>query len=929
MLCGTVVFGQTSISGMVSDSNTGDPLPGVNVRVVGKAIGNSTDFDGNFTLKTNEEVPFSIEFTFVGYQTQTIEITGDAEDLQIALVENATSLDEVVVSASRTPESVRESPVTIERIGIKDLKSASSPSFYEGLENLKGIDMNRGSLTFNSINTRGFATFSNERFVQLVDGMDTASPALNFPLGNLVGVNELDLQSVEIIPGAASALYGANAFNGILFMNTRNPFDNQGISSYAKTGLTMQKAAGDNAFYDIGIRYAHAFNEKFALKASISYLKGTDWYANDDNMYSNANTNVGEPDEILPYRSSPAHDGLNIYGDEVSLEANGLNFREFAELAEASGQLPAGLSGLIPEVNVARTGYYEQAFTDYNAESFKYDVSFHFRPNEDDLEIIFNTRGGYGSTFYQGTNRYAIKNFLLQQHKLEIRNNDFFVRGYISNEDAGDSYDMRFTGINMAKYKATEWFGAYLGGYLEAVLGGATEDQAHSLARIGADSDETTTPKPGSDLFNELFDQITSDGNLETGSKFIDKTKMYVGEGNYNFARLLDDKWDLQVGGTYRQYSLNSQGTIFTDYDGPIDYGEYGMYIQGIKKLMDDRLKLQASIRYDKNQFFDGNFSPRASITYAAGEARDHNIRASFQTGFRNPTTQDLFIGLDAGRAILVGSSPDNLDRDLPNTPLTGRKVYSDSYTATSVIEFAATGDPTKLRPVDQEFDVEGNLIPTNLVQPEKIRSFDVGYRGIFGKIYVDVSGYYSKYENFISNSNVVTPISGTTLDQSGVFDIATGNFDVFQTYTNSKADISSYGGTIGLNAKVLKKLDVGVNYTLAKFDFDQSSDPDFSAGFNTPEHKWKFSVGSPKIVGNLGFNFNLRWSDEYLWQATIANAVIPERTVVDAQINYYVPKINSMFKMGGANLGGTEYQSAVGAPFIGTQFFVSWVFNQ
>ena len=211
--CGSLMFGQTSITGTVSDSNTGDPLPGVNIRVVGTSIGNSTDFDGNFSLNVNEEVPFSLEFTFVGYQTQIIDIDGDQESLQVALVENATSLDEVVVSASRTPESIRESPVTIERIGIKDLKTSTSSNYYDSMENLKGIDLNRGSLTFNSINTRGFATFSNTRFVQLVDGMDTSSPALNFVLGNLVGVNQLDLQSVEIIPGAASALYGANAFN--------------------------------------------------------------------------------------------------------------------------------------------------------------------------------------------------------------------------------------------------------------------------------------------------------------------------------------------------------------------------------------------------------------------------------------------------------------------------------------------------------------------------------------------------------------------------------------------------------------------------------------------------------------------------------------------------------------------------------------------
>jgi outer membrane receptor protein involved in Fe transport len=918
LFCGSFMFGQTSFSGSVTDSNTQEPIPGVNIKVVGKSIGASTDFDGKFSLNVSDEVPFSIEITSVGYQSQILEITADDAELQIVLIENATSLDEVVVSASRTPESIRESPVTIERIGIKDLKTSTSANYYDSMENLKGIDLNRGSLTFNSINTRGFSTFSNTRFVQLVDGMDTASPALNFVLGNLAGVSQLDLQSVEIIPGAASALYGANAFNGIMFMTTRSPFDNQGVSAYAKTGLTIQKSAGDHVFYDVGVRYAHAFSEKFALKGSLTYLKGTDWYADDTSEYSNEFTAFGEPDEILPYRSSPTHDGINIYGDEVSLGALGLNFNEFAQLLEAGGLIPSGSSNLIPAVNVARTGYLEQAFTDYNAESMKYDLSFHYRPNGDDLEIIFNTRGGYGSTIYQGTNRYNIKNFLLQNHKLEVRNDDFFVRAYMTTEDAGDSYDMRFTGINIAKYKAQEWFGAYTGGYLQAILGGANNDQAHTAGRLLADSDETTTPRPGSDLFNELFDEITSNGDLSEGSKFIDKTSMIVGEGNYNFARLLDDKWDLQVGGSFRRYSLNSEGTIFTDYDGPINYSEYGAYVQAIKKLMDDRLKLQASIRYDKNEFYDGNFSPRASVTFAVDEARNHNLRTSYQTGFRYPTTQDLFIGLDSGQGILVGSSPDNLDRDLPSTDLTGRKVYGDSYTLSSVQEFQATGNPTLLVPIE-----------TGLVQPEKIQSFDLGYRGIFGKIYVDINGYYSKYDDFISNTFVVTPNDGTTADASGIADLISGNVTGFQTYTNSKADISSYGASMGLNAKIVKKLDVGLSYTLAKFDFDQESDPDFAAGFNTPEHKVKFSLGSQNIIGHLGFNINIRWSDEYLWQSTIANAVIPQRTVGDAQINYAVPKMKSLFKLGGSNLGGKEYQSAPGSPYIGSQFFVSWVFNQ
>ena len=918
LFSGAFMFGQTTVSGTVTDSGTQDPLPGVNIKVVGKSLGASTDFDGKFELKVNEELPFSLEVTFVGYQSQTIEVTLNNQELEIAITENATSLDEIVVSASRTPESIRESPVTIERIGIRELKSSSSPSFYESLENLKGVDINKGSLTFNSINTRGFATFANERFVQLVDGMDNASPALNFVIGNLIGVTELDLRSVEIIPGAASALYGANAFNGILFMTTRNPFEDQGISAYFKTGLTVQEAAGDNNFYDFGFRAAHAFSDKFAAKATFSYLRGTDWFATDNAEYNNTNTSVGEPDDVLAFRSSPAHDGINIYGDEVSLTAGQTDLNEVAQALESMGILPSGASNLVPAVNVARTGYREQDLTDYNAESVKLDVSFNIRPMADDFEIILNSRVGFGSTIYQGANRYQLKDFIIQQHKLEIRNDDFFLRGYTTSEDAGDSYDMRFTGINIARYKSSEWFGAYAGGYAQAVLEGATDEQAHTLARAFADSDETTTPKPGSPLFNKLFDDITSDPDLTTGSKFVDKTKNYIGEGNYNFARLLDDKWDLQLGGSYRRYSLNSEGTIFTDYDGPINYSEYGAYVQAIKKLMDDRLKLQASIRYDKNEFFDGNLSPRASVTYAAGESRNHNIRGSYQRGFRNPTTQDLFIGLDAGRAILVGSSPDNLDRRLPGTTLTGRKVYSDSYTLQSVNEFSGTGNPAVLQPIE-----------TQLVQPEKIQSVDLGYRGIFGKIFIDVSAYYSKYDNFISNTTVVTPIDGTTADQSGIIDLVNGNVDVFQTYTNSKADISSYGTTIGVTAKLLKKLDFGVNYTLAKFDFDQESDPDFSAGFNTPEHKWKVSLGSQNLFDGFGFNINYRYSDEYLWQATIANAVIPERHVVDAQISYFVPNIKSLFKVGASNLGGTEYQSAVGAPFIGSQYFVSWVINQ
>ncbi len=909
---GATMYAQTVVTGTVTDSSSEQPIPGVNIRLEGKFIGTTTDFDGNFSLEVTEPLPFKVVFTSVGYEPQTVEVIENNQVLTIVLVEGM-QLDEVVVSASRTPESVRESPVTIERFGLRDIKNAATADFYQSLENLKGVDVNTSSLTFNSVNTRGFATFANTRFVQLVDGMDNASPALNFVIGNLIGVGELDLQSVELLPGASSALYGANAFNGILFMTTKNPFENQGISAYVKSGLTMQDEAGDNKFYDVSVRASHVFSEKFAAKATFSYMEGTDWFATDTNEYVQGVN--GEADFIIPADPSRLdHDGLNIYGDEITTAAAGTTLRGVGQGLEAAGLIPAGASALLPAVNVGRTGYREQDLTDYEAKSIKTDVSFNYRPFEDDLEIIWNSRFGQGGTIYQGANRYQLRDFFIQQHRLEIKSDDFFIRGYTTAESAGDSYDMRFTGINMNRVNATEWFGTYAGGYLQTILGGGTNEQGHANGRTAADA--AFRPEPGTAEFQQLFEQVTTDPNVATGSKFLDETKMYVGEGNYNFSRLLKDAADVQIGGSFRQYSLNSFGTIFTDYDGPINYNEYGAYVQASKKFADERLKLTASFRYDKNEFFDGNISPRASIVYSAGERKNHNFRASYQTGFRNPDTQALFIGFNVGRAILVGGSPDNLDRILPGTNLTGRDAYFDSYSRASAEAFEATGDPSQLQPV---------MSP--LVQPEKVTAYDVGYRGRLGKIDIDANLYYNTYDGFIAQKIVVTPNSGSAFDPSGIQDLVTGNVTNFQIYTNSLADVSSYGANLGLDTKIFG-FNVGASYTYAKLDFDQQTDPDFQAGFNTPEHKVKFSVGHSNIFKNFGFNVAGRWQTEFLWQSSIANAFVSERTIFDAQINYAVPKIKSIFKIGGSNIGGTEYLSAPGTGAVGSQFYVSWSIN-
>ena len=119
------------VSGTVSDEN-GVPLPGATVVVEGTSTGVSTDFDGNYSITSDMDTPFTIEASSVGFKAMSAEVSSSST-VNFVLEDN-TALDEVVVSASRTPQRIFESPVTIERFGIKDIATNASADFYDGLE---------------------------------------------------------------------------------------------------------------------------------------------------------------------------------------------------------------------------------------------------------------------------------------------------------------------------------------------------------------------------------------------------------------------------------------------------------------------------------------------------------------------------------------------------------------------------------------------------------------------------------------------------------------------------------------------------------------------------------------------------------------------------------------------------------------------------
>lgn len=981
------VLAQTRVAGKVTDEASKDALAGISIAVKGKVIGTITDQKGNFSLTTNTPTPFTVAISGVGFQTQEFTINGDRTDLDVSLKEQVTLGQEVVVSASRVEESVLKSPVSVERLDIRTFQSTPSATFYDALQNIKGVDMSTQSLTFKSVNVRGFGSNGNTRVVQLLDGMDNQAPGLNFSVGNIAGVSELDLESVELLPGAASALYGPNAINGLLLMTSKSPFQYQGLSAYAKAGVmsASNRSTATTPFYDAAFRYAKAFNNRFAFKVGVSYLTAKDWQATDyrDQSFSNGfNLESGNR------ANNQGYDGINIYGDasanlysnlygngQPGTGANGtsalLGAIATTQIAQAGNKTLPQLTGLtpqqifnniIPNLNISRTGYQESELVNYDATNLKLNGALHYRLN-DNVEAILQANWGTGTTVYTGADRYYIKGFKLGQYKLELRGSNFFVRAYTTQERSGDAYATAILGqgINEAwSGSAAKWFPTYFGSYgqnallgyagayLTALGGGQAPAAALAAAQAYVTSQQTNLLNqargaadqgrylPGTTEFQKAMDDVAGrpiPGNANgVGARFLDKTNLYHAEAMYNFSKLINPKIvELLVGGNVRRYALNSEGTLFARDESGKEFNidEYGAYAQASKTIA-DVLKLTGSLRYDKNQNFKAQVSPRLSAVLTL--AKVHNFRASFQRGFRIPTTQDQYIDLNTPSARLIGGLPFLKQRyNFSGNP---------TYTLQSVQAFGAALQQGGQAALPQALALLKPTVDPGY-DPERVETYEVGYKGLLGnKLFIDAYYYYNRFLNFLGSQIVVQGTSPVTLTNPvSTLQLLSGSTRTVYSYPiNSPTQLKNAGWAVGLDYLLPANFSVGANVS-SNYLIDEDQIPTgFVTFFNTPKYRYNITLGNRNIArSGFGFNIVYRAQDAFLWESSFANAeatgrkqtIIPAYSTLDAQISKKLSGIKSILKIGGTNLTGKLYTQSWGNPSVGSMYYVSLTFDQ
>ena len=670
------------------------------------------------------------------------------------------------------------------------------------------------------------------------------------------------------------------------------------------------------------------------------------------NWYGDVGTNIYD----ILYGNGIPGDGTDgssaalgaIYTTPIS-EIGGATLPQFIAGADALPQLGAArdiFRNMVPQYYQSAPGYAEQQLTDYPARSLKLNASLHYRIN-DNVEAILQANWGKGSTVYTAADRYNIQNFTLGQYKAEIRGDNFFMRGYTTRENSGDAHALGVLGsLASQQYLQTaigagapvfvqnaytQYAGAFLMAYQQAMEDGADHATAVGAASTAANAyaganneawmADAMAPalETADDMFlpgGSQFDATIADIKtrpIPAGANFLDRSNMYHAEGMFNFKQQIDPAViELIVGANYRMYDLNSEGTLFAldDNGDEFDIREWGAYVQAGRNF-NDIFKLTASVRYDKNENFKGQFSPRVSGVFTVAD--HHNFRASFQRGFRILSTQNQYIDLLTPQARLVGGLP----------------LFRERY---NMID----------NPVYALADVQsGDITPYQFKEwePEKVETYEVGYKGVIGnRLFIDLFYYYNRFLSF-DGTAVLVQLKDPNGSIADLADPTRRN--VYSMPVTASQVLKNSGWGIGLDYVIARGYTLTGNVTqnvLLNDDELRAEDPTFITSFNSP--KYRFNVGfSNRDINRTGWGFGLtfRHQTEFLWNGSIGtpavnvgrHSMIPAFSTFDAQVSKKIPGIKSIVKVGGTNIGNTLYTTAWGNPSVGGLYYVSLTFDE
>jgi outer membrane receptor protein involved in Fe transport len=422
---------------------------------------------------------------------------------------------------------------------------------------------------------------------------------------------------------------------------------------------------------------------------------------------------------------------------------------------------------------------------------------------------------------------------------------------------------------------------------------------------------------------DDKISELRDINNWDIGAALRVKADLVHAEFQHDVTELLFGATpvvQLMYGVDFRDYVIVPDGNYFvnpTESGGNLNYWKTGGFVQATKPLFNDKLKVNAVLRLEKNQYFTPKLNPRLAVVYAP--VQGHTVRVSAQHGFRFPSIFEAFSNINSGGRKRVGG-----------LPVMSEGVFENSYTQASITQFqrAVQADVnTNGMTVSDAVVRNKNLLrknPYTYLEPEQVTSFEAGYRATLlgGKLSLDLDVYYNIYRNLMAQIDANVPKTQKT-DSIAFYLQQNSKQDLYRLWTNSKTVSHNYGATVGINYELTQKVRAGGNFTYAKLGRRDQSDG-LEDGFNTPRWIYNLYVGSPAIYKTLGFNINFRQQSGFLWQSALATGNVPGYSTLDLQLSVGLLKNVLTVKAGATNLLNAYYYSFIGGPAIGGFYYTS-----
>ena len=376
------VLAQTgAIIGKVIDAETGQPLVGANILVVGTAVGSATDAEGDFEILNLTPGTHTLRISFVGYAAQesVIELSEGQEYVWNVDMVPGTDLNPIQVTAGRHQEMVLDAPASIDIVTVRDIQLDVAPSTVRALRNVTGVDMVQTGIDRHEVALRGFNnTFSRDTHV-LTDYRDAGAASIGVNLHSVMPALAIDTERIEVVRGPGSALYGPGVDSGVIHYISKDAF------SYP--GATVSVSGGQRSMLNLQGRVATVFGNNIGVKVLGSYATAEDF----------ALTSC----------------------DSALIEAE-----RFSECADPEDAVQLFVDG-------ARETRYKKVVLSGNVD---------WRIGTRTMLSLNGGFGGFNGTVLTGVGTVQGEDFIHSYGQIRLSSGPFFVQAYVNSNDSGGSY---------------------------------------------------------------------------------------------------------------------------------------------------------------------------------------------------------------------------------------------------------------------------------------------------------------------------------------------------------------------------------------------------------------------------------------------------------------------------------------------------------